>query len=77
MSLKDDVRSKLRKPGAGGWKELIQGKSEVQPLIIEVVGEAIGRGAMKNSDSLVTALDLVMQKKQHINDLDLLLILEV
>ena len=74
MSLRADVKDKLRAPAKGGWKETIQGKPDVQHC-----GDTLGQGIVdakgKPPDNLVIFLDRILQKKQHINDLDLLLIL--
>lgn len=73
MNLKDEVRSKIRSPHNGGWRELAQGNADAQQYVIELVGEAIRKG--KSVDKLVSVLDQVMSKRQHINDVDLLIIL--
>ena len=79
MSLRADVKDKLRAPAKGGWKETIQGKPDVQQCVIEIIGDTLGQGIVdakgKPPDNLVIFLDRILQKKQHINDLDLLLIL--
>ena len=80
MSLRTDVKDKLRAPAKGGWKETIQGKPDVQQCVIEIIGDALGQGVVDSKgrppDNLVVCLDRILQKKQHINDLDLLLIFD-
>jgi hypothetical protein len=80
MSLRDDLKAKLRAPAKGGWKELIQNKPGVQQCVIEIIGDTLGQGAVNAKgeapDNLVAFLDRILQKKQHINDLDLLLLLD-
>lgn len=72
MSLKDEIRTKLRTTNGAGWKELVQGKPEARDALIELVGQAIAEG---RNPRTIRALDLVLRRKQHLNDLDLLFIL--
>ena len=76
MNLQDELRARLKRPKMGGWKELVQGKPEVRDHLITIIGTSIAKGQWP-VDRLVIALNLVLGRKQHINDLDLLLILKL
>ena len=73
MNLKDEIKAKMQSPHNGGWRELAQSNADTQQYVIEVVGEALRKG--KKVDRLIRILDQVMSKQQHINDVDLLIIL--
>lgn len=74
MTLRDETAALLRS-SKGGWKEFVQKNSPeaVTAAMIDIIGTSIAKG---RNPKMVIALDLVMQKKQHISDVDLLFMLE-
>lgn len=75
MTTRSDVVRWLNGHNSGaGWKDLVREAPDMQNMLIDIVGTTISKGKVPKS---AAALDLIMRKQQHINDLDLLLLLGV